>query len=248
MLGLAAAVPLAPVLLWQGRRVRRTVAVLPEAAGPRGGVAGSGTRGSAMRLLILGDSSAAGVGVDDQRDALAGRLVAKLAAASKRPVDWLLVARTGIETSEAAGLLDGEARDAGPFDVAVVALGVNDVTRMRPVGRWLSQVDTLHALLHRRYRVQQVFWSGLPPMHRFPALPQPLRAVIGLHARALDDALERWCAARPLHARPLSRYVPLPEMTDVSMVAADGFHPGPAACEAWAGRIVEHLIAPSGAR
>jgi hypothetical protein len=31
--------------------------------------------------------------------------------------------------------------------------------------------------------------SGLPPMHRFPALPQPLRWYIGSRARDFDRAL-----------------------------------------------------------
>ncbi|HLM69468.1 MAG TPA: hypothetical protein VK358_18145, partial [Longimicrobium sp.] len=47
---------LAPVLVLQGKRVRRTTPRLPEAAGPRtGAVAG---RGAPVRLLVLGESTA----------------------------------------------------------------------------------------------------------------------------------------------------------------------------------------------
>lgn len=62
---------LAPVLLWQGRNVRRSTLRLPEAAGVRYGQVG---RGPALRILLLGDSSAAGVGVSQQEQALAGQL------------------------------------------------------------------------------------------------------------------------------------------------------------------------------
>ncbi len=51
---------LAPLLLWQGRHVRRVTPRLPEAAGPRAGTTG---HGPPLRLLVLGDSAAAGVGV-----------------------------------------------------------------------------------------------------------------------------------------------------------------------------------------
>lgn len=71
---------LGPLLLWQGRRVRATALRLPEAAGPRT------AEGSALRLLIVGDSSAAGVGAAHQDEALAGRLAQALAARLGRPV------------------------------------------------------------------------------------------------------------------------------------------------------------------
>ena len=239
-LGLAAALPLAPELLWQGRRVRRDTPKLPEAAGPREGLAGADRIGRPLRLLIVGDSSAAGVGAAVQDEALSGRLVGRLDEALRRPLAWRLVARTGATTRDALALL--EAAPEGVFDVAVVALGVNDVTALRPASRWLGDVERLHRRLHARHRVRRVLWSGLPPMHRFPALPQPLRGVMGLHARGLDAALARWCAVRPAGAPPRATHVPLPPMTDASLVASDGFHPGPGAYAVWADALAPHVL------
>jgi lysophospholipase L1-like esterase len=239
-LGLAAALPLAPLLVWQGRRVRRDTPKLPEAEGPREGRVGHDRIGRPLRLLIVGDSSAAGVGAAVQAEALSGRLTGLLGASLARPLDWRLVARTGVSTREALALLEETPPD--PFDVAVVALGVNDVTALRLVPRWLGDVERLHARLHERHRVRRVLWSGLPPMHRFPALPQPLRGVMGLHARALDAALGRWCAARPGGLRPLATHVPMPAMTDPSLVASDGFHPGPGAYVVWAGALAPQVL------
>ncbi|HYF60078.1 MAG TPA: SGNH/GDSL hydrolase family protein [Burkholderiaceae bacterium] len=238
-IGRAVALPIAPLLIWQGRRVRRVVPRLPEAEGPREGTVGEARDGRALRLLILGDSSAAGVGVATQDDALAGRLLALLGARRPGPVRWRLVARTGIDTGEALALL--EAAPPEPFDVAVIALGVNDTTAMKASARWLAEVSRLARTLHERHRVRALLWSGLPPMHRFPALPQPLRGVVGLHARALDAALARWCAGRG-DAPPRSTHVPLPPMTDRSMVAADGFHPGAAAYALWAEALAPRVL------
>jgi lysophospholipase L1-like esterase len=244
-LGRTLALPLAPVLLWQGRRVRRDTPVLPEAVGERDGVAGAGRAGRPLRLLIVGDSSAAGVGASAQQEALAGQLVARLEAAHPRPVRWMLVARSGVTTAEAIALLD-EA-PAAPFDVAVVALGVNDVTALRPASRWLRDVGRLVERLRERHRVRRVLWSGLPPMHRFPALPQPLRGVIGLHARGLDAALARWCAARAAGAAPACEHVPMPALVGppseaARLVASDGFHPGPGAYAVWAEALAPRVI------
>lgn len=239
-LGRWAALPIAPLLLWQGRRVRRDTPKLPEADGPRHVRLGGERPGRPLRLLILGDSSAAGVGAAVQDEALAGQLAVRLAAPLRRPLEWKLVARTGTTTREALALLEVE--PAEPFDLAVVALGVNDVTALRPLRRWLHDVEQLHQMLRARHRVRRVLWSGLPPMHRFPALPQPLRGVMGWHARALDEGLARWCAQRPAGARPRSAHVPLPRMTDPGFIARDGFHPGPQAYVAWAEALAERIL------
>jgi len=239
--GRALALPLAPVLIWQGRRVRRDTPKLPEAEGPREGIDGAETSDQSgefaspdksLRLLILGDSSAAGVGASTQSEALSGQLRACLASTLTVPLHWRVVARTGIATGEALALLDELMPDQPEaFDIALVALGVNDVTALRGVSRWLADVDRVCARLCERHSVKRVIWSGLPPMHRFPALPQPLRTVIGLHARALDRAL----AVHFLRDGSANwrRHIAMPLMPE-GAVASDGFHPGPLAYARWA--------------
>ncbi len=51
--------------------MRLTVLRLPEAHGERSGCCGNGNE---LNLLIIGDSAAAGVGVDEQSEALASQL------------------------------------------------------------------------------------------------------------------------------------------------------------------------------
>ncbi|HSN31662.1 MAG TPA: SGNH/GDSL hydrolase family protein, partial [Ideonella sp.] len=55
---------LAPLLVAQALGTRRRALRLPEAAGPREGLVGAQGDAPAFRLLLAGDSSAAGVGVD----------------------------------------------------------------------------------------------------------------------------------------------------------------------------------------
>lgn len=250
--GLAMAAPLAPWLWWQGRQVRRNTPLLPEAEGPRSGSLtqtgiareapgadpGSTTR---LRLLLLGDSSAAGVGARDQREALSGQLMThlqpRLGTELPENLHWTLRARTGVRTREALTLLEG--LEDACFDQAVIALGVNDVTALASPSRWIGDVATLVEHLRNRFGVQQVLWSALPPMHRFTALPQPLRAVMGRHARDLDAALGQHAARHPSRLR----HVPMPPMDPAVGLASDGFHPGPAAYSAWARVLAEAISA-----
>src|SRR5512139_1667681 len=89
---------LSPLLVAQAMHTRARVPRLPEAAGARDGVVGRGP--VALRLLIAGDSSAAGVGVATQQQALAGQLVPRLAARRSAPIHWALLARSGLTTAQ----------------------------------------------------------------------------------------------------------------------------------------------------
>ena len=72
---LVSTVALAPLLFWQGRRVRAEVPRLPEPEGERSGIAGTG---AVLRVLVVGDSAAAGVGAATQAEALSGGLISSL--------------------------------------------------------------------------------------------------------------------------------------------------------------------------
>jgi lysophospholipase L1-like esterase len=223
---------LAPVCLAQGLAVRHRAARLPEAGGARTGSAGTG---QVLRLFVIGDSSAAGVGVAQQDEALAGRLAAALSA--RFTVQWQLHARIGATTASTLQTL--RQVDAAPFDAAVVALGVNDVARQVPLKRWLAQQQALAELLRTRFGVRRVYLSGVPPMGRFPLLPQPLRAMLGARAVLFDAALAE--AARNRHGL---RYLPIPdEALDPALMAPDGFHPGPEIYRLWAVHLAETIEA-----
>jgi len=225
----------APLLVAQGLWVRRVTPKLPEAAGAREGVrAPTGATSESCRLLIVGDSSAAGVGAAHQDEALAGRLTGELASRLARAVHWRLVARTGLDARELATLVD-EARPE-PFDLALVVVGVNDVTGLRSTDAWLRDLDALAERLRRVSPSGRLVASGLPPVHRFPALPQPLRAFLGARALAFDSALAGWA-----QGRGGALYVPIPDMADPSLAASDGFHPGPGAYAIWAATLADAI-------
>src|SRR2546427_2732330 len=87
------------VLIGQALLVRRTIP-LAEAPPPRcDGVYGEGHVGTPVRLVLLGDSSAAGFGVDAARHTLGALLAAGLAEQLRRPVLLRCVAVVGAESA-----------------------------------------------------------------------------------------------------------------------------------------------------
>lgn len=209
--------------------MRRVTPRLPEPPGPRSGRAGVGVP---LRLLVAGDSAAAGVGAPSQDEALAGRLVAELSR--HREIDWRLEARTGYTTADAHAHLAVMPDDR--FDVVVLSLGVNDVTRGVGRARWLASQSALAELLLARFAPRALLFTALPPMHLFPALPQPLRWYLGARARDFTAALVDWL---PRHS---GCHLVLPDFQpDSAHIASDGFHPGPTAYAAWARQVARDI-------
>ncbi|WP_341890019.1 SGNH/GDSL hydrolase family protein [Variovorax sp. YR752] len=235
-MSLALKLALAPLLVAQALNTKRRAPVLPEADGPREGRVGEGER---LSLLIVGDSSAAGVGVRTQHDALAGHLTRTLAQAAQRSVHWQLLAKSGITTAQALELVR-QTRPT-PADIAVAVLGVNDVIDQVPSHRAVQQRAALADWLRESAGVRHVVFAPLPPVHRFPLLPQPLRRVMGDDARRHDQAMARWATTRDDVS-----HVPIPLSLGPEHMADDGFHPGEPvyrACgEALAAYIAERLI------
>ena len=225
---LAAKLALGPVLLPQARWVRRTALRLPEATGPREGVVGGGE--TRFRVLVVGDSSAAGVGVADQAQALALPLAKEVAARMQVAVGWQLVAQTGVNAQEAIELV--QRSTPAPADVAVVVLGVNDVTSQTRAPRFIDSLARLVAALPVKWAV----FSGLPPMHLLSAVPHPLRWYLGRYAAWLDAALREWCAARGFG------YCASDWSTDPRLLAQDGYHPGPDLYPQWASRLATVVV------
>ncbi len=229
---------LAPLLLSQAKRVFKSMPRLPEADGERQGTLGDGPP---LRLLIVGDSAAAGVGVKTQDEALLGRTVARLAATHR--VTYRLVARHGATLSRTLRHL--RKLDPAPFDVAVTSIGANDVTAGRDLAQWLDCYRELVGELRDRFQVGHFVVSGLPPMGAFPALPNPLRWVIGRQVRRHDSALRRWVGSDATLSYAGLDTVPGDRLHGVPMaeiMAPDGFHPGPQIYDLWAERIVERVL------
>ncbi|MCR5865588.1 MAG: SGNH/GDSL hydrolase family protein [Aquincola tertiaricarbonis] len=217
---------LAPALLWQGSRLRRTALRLPEPEGERSGVV-AGTPGDrAVRVLVIGDSSAAGVGVEHQQEALAGPIAVALAQRTGCTVHWQLAARSGLDTVQARQFL--RTVPLQPADVIVSALGVNDVTSQTPPALFVRQYKQLLRDVRRRTGARIGIVSGVPPLHQLPAAPQPLRWYLGQCARRLDQELQYFC-----EKEGRLRYLSL-HWADPREMSQDRFHPGPVQYARWA--------------
>lgn len=230
LLSRLAIVPTGPVLIAQARRLRRDTPRLPDAAPPWQGAL-PGPR--PLRLLVLGDSTAAGVGADTQDDALPGALARELTARLGRGVDWRAVGRNGATARDLITHYLGEAI-AAPADLVFLSVGANDALGIRSRGAFARDIRTIVARLREANPTATIIMSSLPAFHRFELLPNPLRWNLALHSRSLEDA-----ARAIMDATPNATMSPKPPPYTAGFFASDLFHPSAQGYRDWARFAIE---------
>lgn len=224
--------PLLPLLVPMALRTRRLALRLAPAAGPRRGLVGAGFPGAPLRLLLLGESTAVGVGASCLQHALAGRLAQALAEREGRPVAWRVCGESGMTAPQACRNLLAQAL-AEPADIALLVFGVNDSTRLTSLRRWQAALTEMAGALGASG--VRVIFSGVPPLQHFAALPWLLRRLLGRRAALLDARLRRLATAMGAGYHPLS----LPFSADY--LALDGYHPSSLGYRVWACDLAQRL-------
>lgn len=225
---------LLPLALAQGLWVRRTVPRLPPAAG-HCGTCGAGS-GGVLRVVGVGDSIIAGVGVEHQDSALLGHFARRMHEHYNRPVHWRA---RGLNGADSRMIRERIAPVAPAADVYLISAGVNDAVRGVSVARFSENLAEVAATLRRKSPQAALVFVGIPPLDRFPALPWPLGAVLGARAARLQAATRS--TARNLRAVCFDFPADLPS----GGFARDGFHPASDACDQWAGWLLEAWLSPA---
>lgn len=230
------ALALLPLVLPQALWTRRTALRLPPAEGAQTGLAGVEQGGEPLRLLLIGESTVAGVGVEVQEVALAGQLAQALSLRLQRPVAWRACGENGITANEACERLLPLALSE-PADLVLLVFGVNDTTHLSSLSRWegalraLSQRMTAHGC--------RVVFTGVPPMQHFSALPWLLRRLLGLRAGLLDGELRR------ISAQEQAQYARLELQFADGYLARDGYHPSALGYRVWGEGLAELITRPA---
>lgn len=231
------------LLRLQAEIARRTIGVTDERVPDATGWYGRGRPGPALRLALLGDSSAAGYGlrtVEETPGAWLGSLVAERA---DRRVHVREFAVVGAQSSQ----LDAQVSAAigTEPDVAVIQIGANDVTHaVRPSAsvRHLSEAV-------RRFREAgvQVVVATCPDLGTIQPLPPPLRQLARAWSRRLAAA--QTIAVVEADGRTVSLASILgPEFAAAPALffGPDRFHPSAAGYEALARVLVPSVLAALG--
>lgn len=232
MLLKAATIALIPALVIQGNRVKKKTLRLPEPAGEREGLIG---QGKPLSILIVGDSAAAGVGVDHQEDALTGAILSQLQ--QDYQIRWKLQAKTGDTTSNVIRVL--EKILAEHHDVVVTSVGVNYVTKLIPADVWIKKQQKLYQAIESRFSPELIIAAGVPPMNMFPALPNPLAWLFGRYAKAMNSELEKF-VSKKANMQWIEYDIKQYQALNLEM-AQDGFHPSKEVYTLWGQEVATKI-------
>lgn len=184
--GLAAAGLLGVVVLKaEAEMARRVIGDGPGLSHDDTGTYGAGS-GEPRYLLVLGDSTAAGVGADGPSTALGATIAIGVAALSGRPVHLHNVARSGATSLDLVAQVARGMEAMPQAQVAVVMIGANDVKERVDVD--VSVGHLARAVTSLREAGVRVVVGTCPDLGTIRPVPQPLRVLAQKWSRDLAAA------------------------------------------------------------
>lgn len=217
-----------PVYAWQGVGVRLRTERMHPAKGPvRHRIDGGRPE---VRLLVIGDSSAASVGIGTTDKGLAAQLARMIVERTGAGVVWRAA---GFNSATAGQIRDHVLPNlaAEEWSHIVVSIGTNDAKNFHTVARFKKEFGGLLYALRAKWPEARVIWSPVVDMRRVPALPSALGRLLEIRAQLINRKASALCLERG--AIPATR---LP-IVDPSGFSTDGFHASEIGYHAWA----EHL-------
>jgi len=225
--------PFVPYFYWQGQRVRKRVGRLPDAAGAT--VGKFGAHAKTINLLVIGESTAAGVGADNHAEALAGQFAEYLSPATEKSVRWHVLGESGITVNETLAKLVPDLPE-NAVDFVVVALGGNDTFKVSSPNRWRNGLIKLVEALRGKYPKAVILLANTPRIVDFTALPPSLKFVLRrisrLHHENAKNVVRRY-----------ENVFYYDEATKVGKgFFADGVHPSAHGYSLWSEAMVNCLM------
>jgi lysophospholipase L1-like esterase len=225
--------PFTPFLYLQGQYARRKIGRLPDAAGATAGKFGVGE--NAVKLLVIGESTVAGVGARTHENALGGQFARFLSRKIGKSVEWNVVGRSGITAKETIYELVPKIPQER-FDYILLGLGGNDVLKLSSPRKWRRDMLKLLGILQRQNPGATFFLTNAPAIRLSPVLPNPIKYILG-HLSALHDKNSREFTAK------MEKVLYFPQPTEtVEDFFADGIHPSEKGYALWSEKMIETLL------
>lgn len=235
MAGAALIAPIAPFLFLQGKVARWKIGVLPDAEGPRTGVYGQGP--DPAKLLVIGESTVAGLGARTHEWALAGQFARQLSQRIGRPVEWDVIGRNGVTArrtiDELVPMLSNKS-----YNHVLLGIGGNDVMKLSSPRKWRHDMLELIGIMRSKHPDAVIFISNCPMIILANAIPPPAKQILWRLSQMHDANIREF-------TRDLDRvfYYPQPVDVPVEGFFADGIHPSEQGYADWAEAMMKYFRA-----
>ncbi len=242
ILGVLFIIPVYPIMFFQARKIKREFPDLPEAKNP----IGASGQPASKSVLIMGESSVAGVGVEDHKNAMAGQMCDKLAELQGVDFEYTVVAKSGYTAQKVHENLLTKIPNQ-EFDIIMIGLGGNDTFQTKTPWFWSKHMRVLVDSLHQRFPNTPIAVTCMPPVHTFTAFSGLLKFFLGGLTKLFGHEIRRM--ARELDYLYYFDYVitleewieGYEEANEPSDFFSDGVHPSPLTYKLWGGETARFI-------
>lgn len=225
--------------------MRSAVPRLPEATGETNGITGNFS--NRIRLVTLGESTVAGVGVANHQEGFSGQLAFFLSELSESTVYWQVLAKSGYSAKEVAEELAPHLPET-EIDVIVIGLGGNDTFRIHSPRRWQKDLFALIKNVRKKQSTAQIVIANMPPIGQFPAFTPLMQFFLGslvnLHGMAAKNLAAKLDGVFYID-QPI-KFEDWVTRTDKAKTAddffSDGVHPSPLTYSLWGKEVAEFIV------
>ncbi|EOZ95594.1 GDSL-like lipase/acylhydrolase, putative [Indibacter alkaliphilus LW1] len=220
-------IPFLPLLHFEGKRLRKKIKRLKPYSeylqfGPK----------SKNPILIIGESTAAGVGASSAEKTIAKQIF----ELSDKSAEVLNLGKNGLLAKGLNGLLrHGLDKSGWKAQRTIILIGANDCFKFTPPWKFFQELSTFTNLLQKQNGTKDIIIPSIPPVNRFPTIPFVLKIFLGWHRSLLMNEL-----------RKLDKQNENVKLLDFGVdytqefFAEDGIHPSDLGYEIMAKRIVDN--------
>ncbi len=238
-------IPLLPLMYVQGKRIRSKVPSLPEAQGTEGIVLGSNK--NRLRMLTIGESTIAGVGVKTHKEGFSGTLAKELSSKLNTDIDWKVYAKSGYTAKKVTEKIVAQIQEH-KVDIVVIGLGGNDAFTLNNPKKWKIHIQELINTLKAKFKNVVIVFANMPPIKEFPAFTPLIKATLGNLVEILGKELEQlvknqkgvYYYSRIITIESWIKRLNIKE--ESSKFFSDGVHPSKLTYQVWAKDLSNFII------
>mgnify|MGYP001188192034 FL=1 len=217
-----------PLLWFQGMRLKREVSRFTTPGDSPYGICKGKDR--EFNILGLGESPMAGVGIAKHTLTLTGLTAGRLNKLLGCSVNWKILAGSGLSMKNLNKLIREQSDEYA--DLVLVSMGGNDVFQLTPPWVWKKNIKTCVKLLFQNYKNPLILFSPVPPVGRFPAIPNPLKIAFGFWEFLLQASL-----AQAINSMDNAYLLDERYPDGKKYYLEDGIHPSRLAYDPWSEKL-----------
>jgi lysophospholipase L1-like esterase len=220
--------PWLPYLVYQAKKVRKSSPKLPSQSSLL--TLGQGEK----HVLLLGESTVAGVGASAATHTLAGNFSRMLGDSYQIET----IGKKGLRVKDAFSLYQLQKKSRTTTSEGVILfLGANDCFLLTSPQEFKQELRSLIQQIQVETNANWIYLAAIPPVHLFPAFSEQMRAFLSKQRAYLQREMEDIAANDPkviYHAIPMDLQ---PEF-----FSADGVHPSDLGYQKIAELAIEKMV------